>query len=207
MILDADVNVRDHSGKKPMQYLVRQDTTVSMDTFKSESKNAVVLRERIPSAASSPLHYRRSRAFSTNTPPSSYSEQQGYLVSLPTCNSASNNNNNQVMSPYSSGPASRPSSPTPSSTSQILTGQVTLTSFLKRRPSNASIFKYPPISPIRKTESLSGSTSSLNEQASSRHVQKSASFMSPFKNMDDMRRSFRQGVKQMWNGYPKQGNK
>jgi len=33
---DADANMRDHSGKKPMQYLVRQDASMSMDTFKSE---------------------------------------------------------------------------------------------------------------------------------------------------------------------------
>ena len=45
--LDADVNIRDHSGKKPMQYLVRQDTSsMSVDTFKSESP----FRKRLPSS-------------------------------------------------------------------------------------------------------------------------------------------------------------
>ena len=191
-----------------MQYLVRQDTTVSMDTFKSESKN-VVLRgvERVPSAASSPLHYRRSRAFSTNTSNnSSFPSELSSIVSLPTCNSSSS-----LMSPYSPGPNTpRSGSPTPSSTSSTvtLTGPVTLTAFLKRRPSNASVFRYPSLSPVRRAESLSGSTSSLNESvgASSRGVNKSASFLSPFKNMDDVRKSFRQGVKQMWNGYPKNYN-
>jgi hypothetical protein len=33
---DADANIRDHSGKKPMQYLVRQDTELSVDSYRSE---------------------------------------------------------------------------------------------------------------------------------------------------------------------------
>jgi len=37
--LDADGNLRDHSGKKPSQYLIRQDTSVSAHTVKSKSKD------------------------------------------------------------------------------------------------------------------------------------------------------------------------
>jgi len=39
LIAGADTNLRDYSGKKPYQYLPRQGTSISSDTFRSEYSN------------------------------------------------------------------------------------------------------------------------------------------------------------------------
>jgi len=84
--VDADASIRDHSGKKPMQYLVRQDT-MSMESFKSEfAVPKVVLRNRSaprrgPSIASNFSYFNPARLSNSDLPV--------IEVSLPTCNSNS----------------------------------------------------------------------------------------------------------------------
>lgn len=102
------MNIRDHSGKKPMQYLVRQDTSVSMDTFKSE------YHPLSPDPSSMP-GTRIRRHFSTassNYPPNIRRRSSGSIplefVSLPTCNSNAASSPNMPLSP-AAGLSRRPS--------------------------------------------------------------------------------------------------
>lgn len=136
------MNIRDHSGKKPMQYLVRQDTSVSLDTFKSESLKSPVSSNK-PAASSIRRHLSSASLLDYQHNPNNRHNNIGAgvveFVSLPTCNSNSfPKSPSQTLSPTTS----RHSSSDLSSSAKG-SGPDNLFSPKTANPHNSSTFIFP----------------------------------------------------------------
>jgi hypothetical protein len=69
MVAGADPNLRDWSGRKPRQYQLSQDTSVSADTFRSEYPTDRLLNVRLrtnPSQAANNTHLKIQKSISHN---------------------------------------------------------------------------------------------------------------------------------------------
>jgi len=210
--VDADVNVRDHSGKKPMQYLVRQDTSVSMDTFKSES-----LTSPTPSVPGTRVRRHFSTASSNYYHNIRRASSIPLEVSLPTCNSASSTPN----IPITPGIYRSPSSASSKNPVQLLSisslGKQRSPSFSFSRP---NIFIFPE----RHRRSCSNDELDSESPAYKQDANNIPSIIvtnnspvvankgdnnkpSGFRGVSSARRSFRQGMKYLMNNAVPKKNK
>lgn len=212
---DADANMRDHSGKKPMQYLVRQDASMSLDTFKSE----IFVIPRTPRTLQNRSHSTASNFSSYNT--TRLSADMSIKVSLPTCNDNSSSLNAPL---YPTDPKIPSTSISPKNRVSSLSSPVQLLSFssFRKKPSNSSSDlkndgflsvkssrEFLPSLKLSKsgsptpTSSLHGSTTSLRSNASFAGLSV-AKNSNAFHSGGGIRSSFRRGIRNlMENSTPK----